>query len=143
MGETNQKGELGEARVLADLMQQGHRVAIPFGHDVPFDLVVIRRETGNLERVQVKYTTSDRRSVRAVIRSSSAWVSRPYGPDEVDWIAVYDSTTDRCYYLPAREWQGRQDLTLRLAEPLNGQSSGIRWARDFRQLTGDPHAIPA
>jgi hypothetical protein len=126
--------------VLADLLEQGHGIAIPFGHDQPFDLVVIRREDRSLERVQVKYTTSDGRSVRAVVRSSSAWVARPYSADEVDWLAVYDATTDQCFYLPSHLWRGRQDLTLRLAPTLNGQTAGVRWAQDFIRLEGDPRS---
>ena len=52
MGLTTQKGELGEAMVLADLQRKGYGVAIPFGHDLPFDLILIRKDTGDLERVQ-------------------------------------------------------------------------------------------
>jgi hypothetical protein len=59
MGVTTQKGELGEAMVLADLQRKGYGVALPFGHDVPFDMILIRRTTGALERVQCKYTESD------------------------------------------------------------------------------------
>ncbi len=50
MGQTNAKGELGEAMILADLRRQGHGVAIPWGHDLPFDLIVVRKENGALER---------------------------------------------------------------------------------------------
>lgn len=71
---TTEKGEIGEAMVIADVIRQGHDVAIPFGHNQPFDLMVIRKEDGRLEKVQVKYTASDGEVIRAVIRSSSAWV---------------------------------------------------------------------
>ena len=48
---TTEKGEIGEAMVIADLMRQGHDIAIPFGHNQPYDLIVIRstdnaRESG-------------------------------------------------------------------------------------------------
>ena len=46
MGKTNAKGEIGEAMILADLQRQGHGIAIPFGHDLPFDLIVVRKEDG-------------------------------------------------------------------------------------------------
>ena len=46
MGITTAKGEVGEAIILADLQRQGHGVAIPFGHDLPYDLIVIRKEDG-------------------------------------------------------------------------------------------------
>ena len=139
MGSTTKKGEIGEARVLADLVAQGHGVAVPFGHAQPFDLIVVRVDTGALERVQVKYTESDGRAIRAVVRSSSAWVSHAYTADEVDWLAVYDATTDRCMYLPPEVWNGRQDLTLRVTPPLNGQRRGVRWADAYSTL---PTATP-
>jgi hypothetical protein len=41
----------------SDLRRRGFGVAIPFGEDYDFDLVLIR--DGRLERVQVKYTASD------------------------------------------------------------------------------------
>ena len=85
---TTEKGEIGEAMVIADLIRQGHDVAIPFGHNQPFDLIVIRREDGRLEKVQVKYSKGNGAVVRCVIRSSSAWVSHRYTPDEVDWVAM-------------------------------------------------------
>ena len=50
MGATTEKGEIGEAEVIADLRRQGHGVSIPLGHSHPFDLILIRRNTGDLER---------------------------------------------------------------------------------------------
>ncbi|MGA7098339.1 MAG: group I intron-associated PD-(D/E)XK endonuclease [Acidimicrobiia bacterium] len=140
MGATTAKGEIGEAMILADLQKQGHGVAIPFGHDLPFDLIVVRKETGALERVQCKYTTSDGRVIQARIMSNSAWVTHRYTRFEVDWLAVYDATSDRCVYLPAVEWDGQVAVNLRLVPTANGQSKGIRFAEDFGVLRGDPQS---
>lgn len=138
MGKTTAKGEIGEAMILADLQRQGHTVAIPFGHDLPFDLIVIRKENGALERVQCKYTTSEGKVIQARIMSNSAWVTHRYNKFEVDWVAVYDGTSELCLYLPATEWDGQSAVNLRLAPTANGQSKGIRFAEDFRRLRGDP-----
>lgn len=135
---TTEKGEIGEAMVIADLIRQGHDVAIPFGHNQPFDLVVIRKEDGRLEKVQVKYTTSDGRVVFAKVESTSAWVRHRYTADEVDWLAVYDVTSDRCYYLPSSVWDGLTKLNLRLESTANGQQKLIRYAADFVELAGSP-----
>jgi PD-(D/E)XK endonuclease len=138
MGQTNAKGEIGEAMILADLQRQDHGIAIPFGHDLPFDLIVVRKEDGALEKVQCKYTTSNGRVIFAKVTSTSAWVHHRYTSEEVDWIAVYDATTDQCFYLPSAEWDGQAALNLRLVPTANGQSKGIRFARDFQRLIGDP-----
>jgi PD-(D/E)XK endonuclease len=138
MGKTNAKGEIGEAMILADLQRQGHGIAIPFGHDLPFDLIVVRKENGALEKVQCKYTTSNGKVVFAKVTSTSAWVHHRYTREEVDWIAVYDATTDQCLYLPSVEWDGQAMVNLRLTATANGQSKGIRFAREFRSMIGDP-----
>ncbi len=142
MGKTNAKGEIGEAIILADLQRQGHGIAIPFGHDLPFDLIVVRKENGALEKVQCKYTTSNGRVVVARIMSNSAWVTHRYTKEEVDWIAVYDSTSDRCFYLPSVIWDGQVAVSLRLTPTINGQAKGIRFAKDFTRLIGLPFANP-
>ena len=76
MGKTNAKGKIGETMILADLQHHGHGIAIPFGHDLPLDLIVVRKEDDALEQ----YTTSDGRVVTAKVLSTSAWVDQT-GPD--------------------------------------------------------------
>lgn len=131
MGITNRKGEIGEAMVLADLQRKGYGVAIPFGHDLPFDLVLIRKATGALERVQCKYTESDGRQLDVRCSSTSAWVHHTYGAHEVDWIAVFDATTSCCYYVHSTTWGGLTRPVLRLAPAANGQRKGTRPAQAY------------
>jgi len=138
---TTQKGEVGEAKVIADLIRQGHDIAIPFGHNQPFDLIVVRKEVGRLEKVQVKYTTSDGKTVRAAIRSASAWVAHRYTADEVDWVVIYEAITSQRFYLPSSLWDGHTQLTLRIAPTANAQVKGIRWAEQFTRLAGDPRQL--
>lgn len=130
MGRTTAKGELGEAMVIADLARHGLGVAVPLGHSLPFDLLLIRDGGRSVERVQVKYTRSDGRSLSVRCTSHSEWVRYRYAADQVDWVATYDETTATCYYVHSSEWGGMAHLTLRLSPPRNGQTRGIRWAKD-------------
>ena len=57
MASTKQKGDLAELKVASHLLELGYRVAIPFGEDWDYDLILCRGR--RLERVQVKFTTSD------------------------------------------------------------------------------------
>jgi Holliday junction resolvase-like predicted endonuclease len=57
MAPLKQKGDLAEMLVAADLVRRGYKVALPFGEDWDYDLIVDR--DGRLERVQVKYTESN------------------------------------------------------------------------------------
>ena len=53
--------------IAADLIRRGYKIAIPYGEDWDFDLIVCRDE--RLERVQCKYTCSD--GIVIYVRASS------------------------------------------------------------------------
>ena len=133
------KGDLAELMVAADLRRHGHKIAIPYGEDWDFDLIVCRDE--RLERVQVKYTESDGAVIAVRCGSHSLTngkvrQTKRYTARMIDWLAVYDRTSDRCYYLPASELaDGRSILHLRLTPTLNCQKSRVRYAEDFLEPT--------
>jgi PD-(D/E)XK nuclease superfamily protein len=123
--------------VAADLMRRGYKIAFPYGEDWDYDLIVCRDE---LERVQVKYSCSDGEVIRVKCFSHSLTNGRirrtkHYTARTIDWLAVYDVTTDRCYYVPAAALgDGMSSLHLRLTATRNGQREGIRRARDYLDL---------
>lgn len=129
------KGDLAELKVAVDLLQRGHKIAIPYGEDCDFDLVLIRGE--RLERVQIKHTRSDGCVINVRCRSHSLTNGRirrtkHYTAKTVDLMAVYDATSDRCYYVPASELgDGRSNLHLRITPARNGQRVGTRPAEQY------------
>jgi hypothetical protein len=135
---TKGKGDLAELKVACDLVRRGYQIAIPYGEDCDFDLVVCSKV--GLERVQIKHAVSRDGVVVVKCRSYSLTNGRVrqvkhYTSDVIDWIAVWDSTTDRCFYVPARELgNGKSMLHLRLAPARNGQIAGTRDAEDYRDL---------
>jgi hypothetical protein len=135
MASLKAKGDLAELKVATDLIERGYRVAIPFGEDNDFDLILIRED--QLERVQVKYTRSDGHVVPVRCRSASLTNGKVkqikrYTAATIDWLAVYDATTRRCFYVAAAELGTGMDLIhLRLTEARNGQRRGIRYADDY------------
>jgi hypothetical protein len=138
MAVLKRKGDLAELRVASDILSRGHRIAIPFGEDWDYDLIVCRDGRAMLERVQVKHVVSDGEVIPVRCRSMSLTngrvrVVKKYTSATVDWIAVYDVTTDRCYYVPSTELgaAGRSLLSLRLVPGRSGQRAGIRWAADY------------
>jgi hypothetical protein len=108
-------------------------VAFPYGEDWDYDLILCR-EGGTFERVQVKYTRSDGRVIEVRPRSSSLTngkvkATKYYTAAMIDWLAVWDATLDRCFYVPATELgSGMNLLSLRVSPSLNGQVRGIRFA---------------
>ena len=135
MASLKTKGDLAELKVAADLVERGYRIAIPFGEDVDFDLILIRGE--KLERARVKYTESDGCVVQVKCYSHSLTNGRVrqtkrYTAKTIEWLAVYDRTTGRCFYVPAAELGvGRSQLHLRLTPAKNNQRTGIRFADDY------------
>jgi len=129
------KGDLAELKVAVDLLQRGHKIAIPYGEDCDFDLVLIRGE--RLERVQIKHTRSDGCVINVRCRSHSLTNGRirrtkHYTAKTIDLMAVYDATSDRCYYVPASELgDGRSNLHLRITPARNGQRVGTRPAEQY------------
>ena len=91
MAETKRKGQVAELAVMSDALARGYRIAIPFGEDCPYDLIVDRGH--RLERVQCKYAKSDGRVVMVRCQCTNNWVTTRYTPDHIDWIATYDVTT--------------------------------------------------
>jgi hypothetical protein len=140
MASLKTKGDLAELKVATDLLERGYRIAIPYGEDHDFDLILCRDD--RLERVQVKYTESNGNIIVVRCRSHSLTngkVKRTkyYTAATVDWIAVFDPTSDRCYYVPSSELgSGVTSIRLRLTAPGNNQRAGVRWANDYLSLDG-------
>jgi hypothetical protein len=105
MASLKQKGDLAELKIATDLVAQGYRILLPFGEDHDYDLVI--DDGSAFQRVQVKYTTSDGDVVTVRCFSHSLTngrvrVTKRYTADTIDWMAVWDATTDRCFYIRRR-----------------------------------------
>ena len=133
------KGDLAELKVATDLRARGYKVAFPYGEDWDFDLILCR-ESGALERVQVKYARSDARVISVTARSHSLTngkvrATKHYTNDIIDWLAVWDATMDQWYYVPAAELGGGMtEISLRLAPTANSQVRGIRMASAYADI---------
>ena len=124
--------------IAADLVRRGYKIAIPYGEDWDFDLIVCRDEA--LERVQCKYTRSNGRVLIVRPHSQSLTNGRVkaikrYTAAMIDWLAVYDATTDQCYFVPSTELgPGMSTMHLRLQSARNNQRSRVRLANAYLQI---------
>jgi hypothetical protein len=139
------KGDLAELKVACDLIRRGYGIAIPYGEDSDFDLIVCRE--GILERVQVKHGASKEEVLVVKCRSYALTNGKVrsvklYTSKTIDRIAIWDKTTDRCFYVPASELgSGRSMLHLRLTPARNGQHARTRNADDYCDLPGRPAVV--
>jgi len=122
------KGKRSEAAVLADLVAAGKSVLIPWGEE-RFDLVIY--EDGVFTRVQVKTGCLKDGFIlfRTVSVCSNGTRRQPY-LGQVDAFAVFCPELRTTYLVPA-EGLPIEMASLRVAPTRNGQSVGVRWARDF------------
>jgi hypothetical protein len=133
------KGDLAELKVAADLRARGYRIAIPYGEDWDFDLILCRAD-GSFERVQVKYARSNGDVIEVRSRSHSLTngkvrATKHYTAATIDWLAVWEPSLDRCFYVPASELgAGMYVLALRLTPCRNNQVRGIRLAERYTNI---------
>jgi hypothetical protein len=131
---TKDKGDLGVAKVFADLVEQGLAILFPATEHAPFDLVAY--DGDRFIRIQVKYRSARRGVVRVYFRS--VWNDRhgthvrPMDKASVDVVALYCPEVDQCFYVDPSGVGG--GVTLRLDPAANRQEVGVRYADQFRQM---------
>lgn len=129
------KGSIALTKIITQCLKKSYQIYMPFDQSSRVDLIVERNK--RLERVQVKYVRSDGMVIRVRCRSiqRSGKINRvvPYTSLEIDWIAVYDETSDLCCFIPSNLLgeTGRSMIYLRLATPRSKQEKGILWAKDY------------
>jgi len=127
-------GERAELAVAAALRRAGKRVYLPFfAADSRVDLVF--EDEQGFHRTQVKTSRLREDAIWFRTCSFTNKVSRDYR-GEVDIIAIYSPELDQVFLVPIEEAPARGGH-LRLAPTRNGQSKGVRWARDYL-LEGPP-----
>lgn len=145
MANTKDKGDLAEVMVLADLMKQGFKLSVPVGDNSRYDLIVDRGD--KLERVQVKYIESDHEVVRIngrsnVFKAGRTFTETKYSTSDIDWLAAYDKSTDRCYYVSALELgEGMTQVALRLKPSRNNQVKRTRDANQYLTLRSSEQQV--
>jgi len=133
---TGDKGDIGVARITADLIEKGIPVFIPVSSTCPFDLLGFDNE---FKRIQVKYRTPTKRNTievrmeRAIISNSKISKTYNFG---VDIIAIFCPDTNKCYYVKTNG--NMKSITLRLEKPKNNQTTNINNADDFLEFPTDP-----
>ncbi len=120
-----------EAVIAAELVRRGYRVLLPFGFNQRYDLVIdvggrflrVQCKTGRLRGGCVLFSAQS-------IRSNSAKTFCRDYKGEVEFFVVHCPDNDALYAIPI-EQATISGGTLRVDPTGNGQSRGVRWARDY------------
>jgi hypothetical protein len=136
---TKDKGDLGVAKVTADLVAKGFTVLLPLTKHAPFDLVA--HADGEFHRLRVKYRSARSGAIKVHFRSM--WADRngthttPLDKAAIDVVCIYCPETDQCYYV--RPGAHGASVTLRITDSGNGQQAGVLRADAFRDLPAVVH----
>ena len=122
-------GNIGEAAVLAALVQRGFHILMPFGEGQPYDLAV---DLGAPEflRVQCKTAWPHKGCIRFNPHTTDHGRGRLSYVGWADIFGVYFPPADSVYLVPVdavTRFSGR----LRLEPTRNNQKRGVRFAADF------------
>lgn len=135
MHETGAKGDIGVARITADLIEKQFNVLLPVDSTSPFDLVAHKNE--KFIQVQAKYRESKNGFIEARTRRMSisrSKISIRSSKAEIDVLAIFCPTTQKCYYVHMAQIKGNC-LILRIDPTKNNQKAGVRKAKNFTNLT--------
>jgi hypothetical protein len=129
------KGDRTTLAVMLALHEAGLGVALPFGENVRYDLIIDNGRS--LARVQCKTGRLREGGVRWKACSSYAHHRNPPIAErdytgEIDYFAVYCPETAGVYLIPIEEANLRAKGTLRVDPPRNNQRRFIRLAIDYQ-----------
>ena len=128
------KGNIGEAIVLAEFTKRQIQVAIPFGDNARYDLIA--EFNGKLNKIQVKYCNQKiiNGSISCPCVSSTNHTTNKHlstYDNDVDYMAFYLASIDKLLLVPIEQLKGRKSITFRLEPPKNGQTIGINLIEDY------------
>jgi hypothetical protein len=131
--DSNRIGAIAETKIAAEAVELGFEVLRPIVDGGRYDLVF---DLGKgLVRVQCKSAAMRGNIVlvraRTCRRAPEGFRHGVYSADEVDVVAVYCATLNRCFAVPITEIPAGGVLYLRTTPPRNGQRAGLHFADDY------------
>lgn len=122
-------GERSEGQILAAFLKTGKVVLTPFGDSQRYDMVL--DEGGKFLRIQCKTGKVYDGVIKFPVCSSN-WnqgTTKTY-VGQIEFFAVYVPQLDKIYMVPIDQ-VGVKEVCLRLEPTKQGQTKGVRWAKDF------------
>ena len=126
---SNQKGDIAEAKVVLESRKLGYPVSKPFG-DCPYDMIIDK--CGKLYRVQVKYVSPRKGVLFVPFETKSRTRNRAcYNSGNIDALVIYNPSTEILYWIDVEEFDGGTSISIRVERPKNGQIKGIKLAVNY------------
>lgn len=129
------KGNTGEAIVLAEFIRNGVQVALPFGDNARYDLIA--DFNGKLNRIQVKYCNqkvSENNSITCPCSSSTNHTTnKNYTTyeNDVDYFCFYLAEWNEVLIVPIEVIGTKKSIVFRQEPPKNNQGN-VNLVENFR-----------
>lgn len=126
--DTKQKGSLIEIHCIAEFVERGYTVSIPYGDNSRYDFIV---DINNiLYKVQCKAAQKQSNGTYLLPcischKRATGNKRNAYSNAEVDFFCTY--VEQKCYLIPIKE-VARRSKTLRFELPKNGQGKNVCYA---------------
>lgn len=140
--DTKRIGNVGEAYVLAKLVEMEIPVYIQFGDNEPADYIII--VDGVPLKVQVKSSTryDGEKTIFDLVSSTvhrTNGEKHKYSTQEVDIFMCYDINTKEIFLV--KNTGDMSGITIRYSLPKNGQKKGVNLSSDFALCVETLHEI--
>lgn len=128
---TQEKGDIGELIIAADLLEKGFEVFKPIGSTKDFDLLIMK--DGQIRKVQVKSRYRTNGFIEVPLGTANVKGIRYFDKNVVDFLAICDLTEKKCYYVSMAGLTGKT-FRLRFNEASNNQQKHVHLSNDFVDL---------
>ena len=129
---TKEKGNIGEAIILAEFVKRGIQVAIPFGDNARYDLIA--EFDGKLNKIQVKYCSEiNNDAVTCKCASSTNHTTNKHYSsyqNDVDYICCYLQPWNTSVIIPISDIGDKKCFNIRLTPPKNKQQN-VHYVKDY------------
>ena len=132
--QNKQKGNIGEAKCLAKMVELGVPVCLPFGDNERYDMVI--EHDGKLEKIQIKYSSQQESEGSILFKTASSTNNTTNKhlssyENDIDAFLFYNSINDEVYYMPIDIIQNRKTITMRMQPAKNGQTKNCLFTADY------------
>ena len=132
------KGNIGEAIVLAEFVKNEIQVALPFGDNARYDLIA--DFNGKLNRIQIKYCNqkvTENNSITCPCASSTNHTTNKHYStyeNDVDYFCFYLVEWNEVLIVPIELIGTKKSMVFRLDKPKNNQSN-VNLVENYRLST--------
>ena len=131
------KGNLGQLKIAANLIELGFEVFSELGDNSKIDLIAVDVSDYRPYKIQIKTISVRNGSVHLTSKKSGPNYKFRYKPNQVDIFAIYVLGRNLILYVKADNilTASKKCLTIRVDKPKNKQTKRVNWFHQYLDLS--------